>query len=112
VFNSKTWQRNPEGCLSSANWRGLYLFNVRTGELNLCVSGENFIKPKPYDERAWISEVLGLSDNASHAYVKVALGKRFEGGETHCVRYDYYLARLDLKTKDAELVTHLKNLWF
>ena len=112
VFNSKTRQRNPEGRLSGANWDGLYVFNVRTGELNLCVSGENFIKPEPYDERAWISEILSLSDDANHAYVKVALGKRLEDGEKQSVRYDYYLARLNLKTRDVELVSHLKNLWF
>jgi hypothetical protein len=112
VFNSNTWQRNPDGRLSGANWEGLYVFNVRTRELNLCLSAENFIKPEPYDERAWISEVLGLSDDANHAYVKVALGKRFEDGASQCVRYDYYLARLDLSTRSVELFSHLKNLWF
>ena len=112
MFNSRTWQRNPEGRLSSANWGGLYVLNVRTGELNLCLSGENFIKPEPYDERAWISEVFGLSDDANHAYVKAALGKRFEDGESQSVRYDYYLARLNLKTREMELISQLKNLWF
>ena len=112
VFNAKTWKRNPEGRLSSANWDGLYVFNVRTRELNLCVSGENFIKPEPYDERAWISEILSLSDDANHAYVKVALGKLLENGEEQSVRYDYYLARLDLETRDMKLISQLKNLWF
>ncbi|MHB8216187.1 MAG: hypothetical protein ACYDDS_08925 [Candidatus Sulfotelmatobacter sp.] len=112
VFNSKTWQRSPEGHLSSANWGGLYVLNVRTGELNLCVCGENFIKPEPYDERAWISEVLGLSDDANHAYVKAALGKRFEESGNHVVRCDYHLARLNLKTREMELISQLKNLWF
>jgi len=112
VFNSKSWQRNPEGRRSSANWAGLYVCNVQTRELNLCVSEENLIKPEPYDERAWISEVLGLSDDATHVYVKVAFGKHFEDGESQSVRYDYYLARLDLKTRDVDLVSQLKNLWF
>jgi hypothetical protein len=112
VFNSKTWQRDPEGRLSSANWGGLYVFYVRTRELNLCVSGESFIKPEPYDERAWISEVLGLSDDANHAYMKAALGKHLKDGENQSVRYDYYLAQIDLKTRAVELVSHLKNLWF
>ena len=85
--------------LSSANWGGLYIFKVRTKELNLCVSGENLVKPEPYDERAWISEVRDLSDDASRAYVKVALGKRFEDGEKQGVPYDYYLALLNLKTR-------------
>ena len=112
AFNSKTWQRNPEGRLSGANWDGLYVFNVRTRELNFRVSGENFIKPEPYDERAWISEILSLSDDANHAYVKVALGKRLEDGEKQSVRYDYYLAWLDLKTRGLKLISQLKNLWF
>jgi hypothetical protein len=112
VFNSKTWQRDPEGRLSSANWGGLYVFNVGTGELNLRVSSENFIKPEPYDERAWISDVLSLSDDANRAYVKAALGQRFKDGENEAVRYDYYLARLDLKTPNVELISQLKNLWF
>jgi len=112
VFNSKTWQRNPQGRCSSANWGGLYVFNVRTKDLRLCVSGENFIKPEPYDERAWISEILSLSDDAKHAYVKVALGKHLENGEEQSVRYDYYLARLDLTTRDMTLISQLKNLWF
>ena len=111
VFNSRTWQRDPAGRLSGANWGGLYVFNVRSRELNLHVCAENFIRPKPYDERAWISEVLGLSDDARHVYVKVALGKRFENGESQGVRYDYYLARLDLNTRDVKLVSQLKNVW-
>lgn len=112
VFNSKTWQRNPEGRCSSASWGGLYVFNVRTRDLRLCITAENFVRPEPYDERAWISEVLGLSDDANQAYVKVALGKRLEDNESQSVRYDYHLARLDLKTRDLKLVSYLENLWF
>jgi hypothetical protein len=107
-----TWQRNPEGRRSSANWNGLYVFDTRTKELELRVSSDNFIKPEPYDERASISDILGLSDDANHAYVKVGLGKHFKDGASLGIRYDYHLARLDLKTRNVELLTHLKNVWF
>jgi hypothetical protein len=112
LFNAMTWQRDSEGRRSNANWDGLYVFNTRTKELDLRASHENFIKPKPYDERAWITDIVGLSDDANHAYVKVGLGKHFEDGKKRGIRYDYFLARLNLKTRELELVSQLKNLWF
>lgn len=90
VFNSKRWQRNAEGRLSSADWDGLYVFNLQTRDLNLCLSGNNFTMPAPYDERGWVSDVLSLSDDARCAYVRVGLGKSDDDQNgMKSVHYDY-----------------------
>jgi hypothetical protein len=99
VFNAKRWNRNSEGRLSEADWDGLYVFDVPTRKIELCVTGSNFIMPAPYDERGWIADVLDLSDDAHFAYVRVGLGKKQAENETMSVRYDYYVAKLNLNSR-------------
>ena len=112
VFNSMKWHRDPDGSRRGADWDGLYTFDLRERQLNLCVSKDNLVVPPPYDDRGWIAQILSLSDDARHAYVKVGLGKRREEGEKKIVKMDYHLARLDLRTKELQLITYLKNIWF
>jgi len=112
VFNSMKRRRHPDGSHWGADWSGLYVFNLSNKELILCAAEGSFLIPAPYDDRGWIAQILSLSDDARHAYVKVGLGKRREEGEKKIVKMDYHLARLDLRTKELELVTHLKNTWF
>ncbi len=112
VFNSKRWRRGSDGSRRGKDWEGLYVLNLQTKELSLCVSGETLIMPVPYDERGWITEVLGLSDDGCQAYVRAGLGRRQDEGETKNVYYDYHVARLDLKSRRLDLISHLKNTWF
>jgi hypothetical protein len=112
VFNSMTWQRDPEGRRSGANWDGLYVFNLETNELTLSVAGNSLVVPAPYDERGWVSDVLDLSDDAGHAYVRVGLGKRQDEGESKNIYYDYHIARLKLRSRELEVISKLENVWF
>jgi hypothetical protein len=112
LFNSWKLLRDAQGKRSGANWGGLYVFNLQSREMSICVSENNFNLPPPYDERGWISEILDLSDDACHAYVKVALGRHEDDGERKIIRYDYHIARLHLATRNLELISHLKNLFF
>lgn len=109
VFNSMRWRKYPPARYRGADWDGLYLFDFHTRDLTLLASPKDLNIPAPYDERGWIAGVLSLSDDARYAYVKVGLGKR---EDERTVKYDYHVARFDLKGKDLQLISHLKNIWF
>lgn len=99
IFNSI--QRTESG---GGFWQGVYIFDILTQELTPCVSKENFIPPNPY-KGGWIANILSLSDDASHAYVKTGLEMHFENG----MKMNYYVARINLKTRELELISHLKK---
>jgi len=109
MFNSNKHYRPSKGNSGSADWDGTYILNLTTKELTLCLSKENFVVPSPYDERGWVKEVRAISDDGLHAYVIVGLGRRKNAKEVY---YDYHFAKLDLGTKQLELITHLKNTFF
>ena len=112
VFNSMRMRRNPEGRRMGRDWNGLYAFNLQTTDLSLCVQPNDFPMPAPYDERGWIAKVIGFSDDACHAYVKVGLGIRQDEGEIKSVYYDYHIARLNLESRELKLISRLENTWF
>jgi hypothetical protein len=95
-----------------AHWAGVYIFDLAKRELNLCVSKENFAPPAPYTG-GWIVQILGLSDDATHAFVRTGLERPPEqhGTETR-VTLDYYVARLNLSNREIELVAPLNNIFF
>ncbi|MCU1297172.1 MAG: hypothetical protein JWO91_1450 [Acidobacteriaceae bacterium] len=87
-------------------WVGVNVFDLVNRSLTLCVSKQDFAVPAPYSG-GWIAELLRLSDDACHVYVKAGLEMRHENG----AKMDYYVARMDLKSGQLELVSHLKNVW-
>jgi len=109
VFSSKKLHKSSAGDYRSADWDAAYIFNLQSKELSVCVSKDSFVVPPLYDERGWISEVLGLSDDGSWAYVIAGLGKRQDNGGKAEVHYDYHVAKLNLNTKRLKLISHLKN---
>jgi hypothetical protein len=56
--------------------------------------------------------VLGLSDDACYAYVKAALGRHEDEGEKKIIRYDYHIARLQLGSRNLQLISYLRNIFF
>jgi hypothetical protein len=112
VFNSMRLRKGTDGTLGGADWDGVYLFNLQSGELKRCVSNNNLVIPPPYNDRGWVADVFNLSDDGLHAYVKVGLGKRGDESEMKTVRMYYHVAQLELQTGKLNLISHLKNLWF
>jgi Clp amino terminal domain, pathogenicity island component len=107
VFNSLKHTKT-----GGAHWVGIYIFDLAKRELNLCVSKETFKPPTPYTG-GWIAQILSLSTDAGYAFVKTGLERPPEqhGAETR-INLDYYVGRLNLSSKELELITHLKNIFF
>jgi hypothetical protein len=106
VFNSMNYGK------AGGDWLGVYRFDLPTREMSLCLSKDNFVVPAPYTA-GWIAKILSLSNDANHAYVKTGLKRPPEQeGETVKVYLDYYVARLNLKTREMELVSRLENTSF
>ena len=102
AFNSMSYTKTGSG-----NWIGLHIFDLAKRELSVCVTKDNFIAPAPYTG-GWIAELMDMSDDAQYAYVKTGLEIRHEHGMT----IDYWVARVDLRTRELELVSRLKDVFF
>jgi len=91
----------------SGNWVGIYVFDLEKRELSLRVSTANFLAPSPYTG-GWIGAILNLSDDAEHAHVNAGLElRREDGADMH-----YYVARLNLTTRQLDLISRLENVFF
>jgi hypothetical protein len=102
AFNSISYTKTGSG-----NWVGVHIFDLAKRELSVCVTKDNFIAPAPYTG-GWIAELVGMSDDAQYAYVKTGLEIRHEHGMT----MDYWVARMDLRTRELELVSRLNDVFF
>ena len=101
IFNS---MKSANG---GGNPDGIYMFNLRTKELSLCVANDAVMIPVPH-ERSWVLSLVSLSDDAQTLYLKIGIEKpTSEGG-----RIEYYLASLRLADKKIELLSQLKNIRF
>lgn len=102
LFNSFSYTKAGAG-----TWVGVYQFDLAKRDLSISVSKDNFVTPAPYAD-GLIAGLFALADDARHAYVKAALEIRHEQGTT----VDYWLARLDLKTRDLQLVSRPRDVFF
>jgi hypothetical protein len=102
AFSSMSYTKTGSG-----NWVGVHIFDLAKRELSVCVTKDNFVAPAPYTG-GWIAELISMSDDAQHAYVKTGLEIRHEHGMT----MDYWVARMDLRTRELELVSRLKDVFF
>jgi hypothetical protein len=112
VFNSMRLRRNPDGSERYKDWNGLYALNLQTMDLTLCVHPNNLPVPAPYDDRGWIAQVFGLSDDECWAYVKVGLGRHQDESEIKNIYFDYHLAQVSLKDGELKLISRLDNIHF
>jgi len=103
------FSKTSSGNFGGADWEGMYFLDLRSKEIHACVSKDNFVLPAPYDERGWVSNVRGVSDDGGYAYVIVAMGRRRSEKE---IVYDYHMAKIELKSGALELISHLKNTFF
>jgi hypothetical protein len=101
VFNSM--KRNMVG---TANWEGVYVFNLRTKELTLRVAKDALTVPGSL--RSWIQALISLSDDGQRLYVNVGVEKMLPDG---CV-VDYYLASFDLAGNNLKLLCQLQDIRF
>jgi hypothetical protein len=76
AFNSHRYGPISEERVS-ANWNGLYLWNLDSGDISRCVADGELIVPEGYS-RGWITDLLGFSEDLKRIHVKVGLEiKRF-----------------------------------
>ncbi len=95
--------------LAIGGWKpdGIYVFNLHTRELAVCVANDAVTIPAPH-QRSWILSLVSLSDDAQMLYLKIGIEKPVsEGG---CI--EYYLATLHLADKKIELLTQLRDVRF
>jgi len=102
VFNSMEWDKEGRG-----NWAGVYVFDLHTKELAVCVSDGALIVPEQC-LRSWILELVSLSDDGKTVYANAGIEKAVPGG----ARIHYYLACLRLVEKSVELLSPLKDIRF
>ena len=101
IFNSMKW----EG--SGGNPDGVYVFNLLTKELSICVPKDSLNIPQPH-QRSWILTLVSLSDDGQTLYLKIGIEKPVSGGGS----VEYYLASLGIADKKLELLSHLKDIRF
>lgn len=103
LFNS-----TQRGEMGRGDWAGLYAFNPNTKELSMCIAKDALVVPGPH-LRAWILELVLLSDDARTLHVNVGIDKQLPGGSSVA---EYHLASLDLVEKKLELLSPLKDVLF
>ena len=101
LFNS--FKRGKVG----ADWDGAYSFNLRTKELDLCISPQNLRWSEPHG-RLWVPELLSLSENGRTLYVNIGVGTIVANGEV----FHYYAAKVDLQNQQVSLLSRLLDTRF
>jgi hypothetical protein len=108
-----TCERHPIIVFSSTKWEGgggnhddVYMFNLLTKELKVCVPKDTLNIPEPH-LRSWVSTLVSLSDDARTLYLKVGIQTVSVGGIV-----DYHLASLDLVNQKLQLLSRLKDIRF
>lgn len=104
AFNSVRWTKTERGHWGG-NWEGVYSFNLSSKELLLRLSEKNLALDEPHI-RAWITELISLSEDAESVYVNLAVEKAVQdGGVVH-----HFLARVGLNDGKVELLAALKDI--
>lgn len=100
LFNSTQWNDTDR-----VTWAGLYAFNLGTNELSVCIAKNALPLLEPH-LRAWVTELILLSDDARKLYMNVGIEKEISDGTV----VHYFLASLDLIEKRLELLSPLKDM--
>jgi len=101
IFNSMKWED------SGGNSDGVYVFNLLTKELSICVPKDSLNIPQPH-LRSWVLTLVSLSDDGQTLYLKMGIEKPVSGGGI----VQYYLASLSIADGKLELLSHLKDIRF
>jgi len=103
VFNSIKWDKVKGG----GNPDGVYVFNLGTKDLSVCVGKDELTIPDPH-LRSGIQSLIALSDDGQTLYANIGIEKAVPNGPV----VHYYLARLELADKKLELLCRLKDIRF
>jgi hypothetical protein len=103
VFNSIKWDKVKGGGTPD----GVYVFNLRTKDLSLCVGKDELTISDPH-LRLWIQALISLSDDGQIVHANIGIEKAVPNGAV----VHYHLARLELADKKLELLCHLKDVRF
>lgn len=103
VFNSIKWDKAKGG----GNPDGVYVFNLRTKDLSVCVGKDELTIPDPH-LRSWVQALISLSDDGQTLYANVGIEKAVPNGAV----VHYYLAKVELANKKPKLLCHLKDIRF
>jgi hypothetical protein len=101
IFNSMKW----EG--SGGNPDGVYVFNLLTKELSVCIPKDSLSIPQPH-LRSWVLTLVSLSDDGQTLYLKIGIQTPASGGGV----VQYHLASVGIADKKLELLSHLKDIRF
>lgn len=101
IFSSTKWDGG------GGNHDGVYIFNLLTKELTICVAKDTLNIPEPY-RRSWVLTLVSLSDDAQTLYLKVGIERPGSGSGA----VEYYLASLALLDKKLKLLSQLKDIRF
>ena len=101
IFNSMKWAGG------GGNPDGVYLFNLKTKELTVCIAKDALMIAEPH-LRSWILALVSLSDDGQTLHMKVGIEKPVSGGGV----VEYYLASFALLDKKLELLSQLKDVRF
>jgi Clp amino terminal domain, pathogenicity island component len=104
LFNSLRWDKQHK----ESHWEGVYSFNLNTKELLARISPEKLVlSEKPHD-RSWIVQLVSLSDDAQRVSAKIGVEKMVSGNGV----VDYYLAYIDLRSREVHVLSRLMDVHF
>jgi hypothetical protein len=105
AFNSSRYTSIEEHHVG-ANWNGVYLWRLGSGEVSCCVDTASLVVPEGFS-RGWITKLMGFSAHRNQLYVQVGLQNPPAEFTAH-----YYLATLDLDNRSVHPITELKGTFY
>lgn len=107
AFNVQTWQKIERGV--SGDWKELLVFDLNTRTNVHSVKKGELVLPQGFSD-AWICDLIALSDDGARLYIKGALCRAGKNGPRS--RVNYFLAALDLVSKQIETLAELRGVFF
>lgn len=98
AFNAVKWDRSR----MAGNWLALYLFNLLTKEIKLCIASTALVAPEPYTN-AWISKLVHLTGDGQNLYVTAGMKRPSQG------RVEHILARFGIADHGLHPLSKLRN---
>lgn len=106
-YLSNKWTKRDKGC--SGDWEGLYSYDLEKRTCLKIADKDSLQFPAPYVE-GWITGLVDVSADASELYL--TMGMMPPAPSKGFRRVNYQLARMDLKTGNIHLLSHLQGTFF
>jgi hypothetical protein len=106
-FNSKRITQH-EGSRASGEWDSLYSVDLETLSVVRYATKETLSLPAPYND-CWITRLHSISDDGALLYLTIAM---CEMNGTSRSNIAYYLAELDVSSKNLRTISRLRGAFF